>query len=374
MSAQEISKDGPLAVYVHWPYCARICPYCDFNVYKARADAELLPAILSDLARQRELTGMRRVSSVHFGGGTPSLMSPADLGAVIETVDALWGLGGVEIALEANPSFLDRAKIIGFRNAGVNRLSLGVQSFDDEGLHKLGRDHDGATARAVAEVALGEIPNTSLDLIFGWVGQGMTSWTRDVEAVLTLEPSHVSTYQLTIEPGTAFAKAVGRGEVRSVAGDRSADMYELAAERLSAAGYAHYEVSNFAKEGARSQHNLAYWRGWDYVGVGPGAHGRIATAKGRLATVTALRPDEYAAGKEMSVEVMDREAVISERVLMGLRTDEGVAGHEVGGWPDLSDLAEYIEMRGERAVATPRGRRVLDHLTREIISRMEEED
>ena len=225
----------------------------------------------------------------------------------------------------------------------------------------------------MAELALEIVPNSSLDLIFGWAGQTLAGWERDVEIALELASPHISTYQLTIEPGTAFAKAEGRGKTRAVGSELSADMYEVSSAALEAAGYAHYEVSNFAKGSvARSQHNLAYWRGWDYVGAGPGAHGRITTGEGRLATVMPLRPGEYAENPEPEVERMSAADVVSERVMMGLRTDEGVAADEVGGWPDLSDLSEWVTVREGRAVATRAGRRVLNTVSTEILMRLEE--
>ena len=361
-----------VALYVHWPYCARICPYCDFNVHRVRGDAALVPAILADMAGQRELTGPRRLTSVHFGGGTPSLMEARDVAAIVERADALWGLeAGAEVALEANPALVDRARVEGFASAGVNRLSLGVQTFSDSGLSLLGRDHSGGEARDVAELALGILPNTSLDLIFGWRGQTDADWRADLDTALALGAPHVSTYQLTIEPGTSFAAHEARGNSRASDPDDSARFYETAAETLVPAGLEHYEVSNFARPGHRSRHNLSYWRGEDYVGVGPGAHGRITTDDGRLATLTLFRPADYVASPAPTLDALESQDVATEYIMMGLRTDEGVdrarfvelAGREL----DTSGLEDWFAP-GEQLVATPEGRRVLDSLTAALLA------
>ena len=269
--------DNNLAVYIHWPYCARICPYCDFNVYKQKTDAGLTPSILSDLKGWREWGGPRDVSSIHFGGGTPSLMSAEDISKTISQIKNLWGLNeACEIAIEANPHDADDAKWKAYREAGINRLSLGVQSFHDPALKLLGRDHDAAQAKAALELAVDIFPSVSLDIIFGWAGQTQGLLQADLDIALASGANHISTYQLTIEEGTAFAKAEARGDIKAVDSDKSADFYELVRDRLIAEGFEHYEVSNFAKPGHRSQHNLAYWQGRDYVGVGPGAHGRVS--------------------------------------------------------------------------------------------------
>jgi len=283
-----------LAIYIHWPYCARICPYCDFNVYKRRKDDGLLPAILKDLTFWRDLSGPREISSIHFGGGTPSLMTPTQIGAVIEQVNHLWGMGDIERALEANPHEMNAQAWHGYRAAGLTRLSLGVQSFNDVALKFLGRDHDGKTAREALNLAMEIFPSVSADLIFGWAGQTPEQLKTDLENLLAAGVPHLSTYQLTVEEGTAFAKAEERGQNRAVSADISADFYDAIRLRLGVAGFDHYEVSNFAKPSHRSQHNLAYWRGTDYVGVGPGAHGRITRGGKRAATIAHLAPRTYA--------------------------------------------------------------------------------
>jgi len=300
----------PLAIYIHWPYCARICPYCDFNVYKQKTDAGLVGAMCADLKGWRAWSGPREIISVHFGGGTPSLMTGDDIDTILKRIDQLWGLPeGAEIGLEANPNNAATAKLDAYKAAGINRLSLGVQSFHDGALKQLGRDHDGAAARRAVEAAVERFSSVSADLIFGWRGQTELLLAADLEMLLGLNVSHISTYQLTIEAGTAFAKAEDRGDVQAVDDDQSADFYERVCERLGAAGFEHYEISNFAKAGHGSQHNLAYWRGYDYVGVGPGAHAaQVATTGLGIESKEALSPA----------------ACFDEYVLMGLRISEGL--------------------------------------------------
>ena len=371
-----------LAVYIHWPYCARICPYCDFNVYKRREDNRLLPAILSDLENWRDMSGAREITSIHFGGGTPSLMSPFQIGAVIDAVEKLWGLGDIEIALEANPHELNAADWRDYRTAGLNRMSLGVQSFHDGALAFLGRDHDGHTARTALDIALDIFPSVSADLIFGWAGQSHSDLSVDLSTLLTAGVPHISTYQLTIEDGTAFAKAEIRGQVRAIGSDQSADFYDDIRNTLSATGFDHYEVSNFAKPNHQSQHNLAYWRGWDYVGVGPGAHGRLTIDAQRKATIAHLTPNAYAKAVSQSgtgienLEVLDREAWSSEYLLMGLRIDRGISisRYETlsGSKLNLTELKPLIKdglliREADMLRATPNGRLVLNAVTERLL-------
>ena len=367
-SGHDGTLDTSLGVYVHWPYCARICPYCDFNVHRARDyDAGMVEVILADLAQQRELTGARRVESLHFGGGTPSLMVPGDVARVVDTVDRLWGLDG-EVGLEANPKTGVDAKAL--RDAGVNRLSFGVQSFHDPALGMLGRDHSGAEAARAVGDALSVIGDVSVDLIFGWAGQTAALWATDLDRALGLGVPHVSAYQLTVEPGTAFARAEARGRGMAVDGDMSAELYDLAEARLTAEGFEHYEVSNYAldpgKGGKRSVHNSRYWRGGDYVGAGPGAHGRITMEGERFATETPRRPADYRAGPQPTMEALSVEDVRLERLLMGLRLREGVRLSEVEP-VELSGLDGLVEVEGGRLRATPDGWRVLDRVIAELL-------
>ena len=371
-----------LAVYIHWPYCARICPYCDFNVYKRREDDVLLPAILADLKQWREMSGPREVTSIHFGGGTPSLMTPAQVGAVIDAVNTLWGVGEIEIALEANPHEMNEADWRGYRAAGLNRMSLGVQSFHDDTLSFLGRDHDGKTAHDALNLAMEIFSSVSADLIFGWAGQSEKDLSSDLTTLLAAGVPHISTYQLTIEDGTAFAKAEGRGLTRAVDSDLSADLYDHVRETLGASGFDHYEVSNFAKPDHRSAHNLAYWQGLDYVGVGPGAHGRITQDGKRGATIAHLTPGAYtravmqtASGID-SLETLTGPDWATEYLLMGLRIEDGIsvsryselAGTELNP-TEVTHLIQggLLSRQGDRLKATADGRLVLNAVTERLL-------
>ena len=371
-----------LAVYIHWPYCARICPYCDFNVYKRKNDTALLPAILADLEHWRELSGPRDVTSIHFGGGTPSLMTAAQIAAVIETVERLWGFGDIEIALEANPHEMNADIWRDYHAAGLNRMSLGVQSFNDEALAFLGRDHNGGAARKALDLALEIFPSVSADLIFGWVGQSQAELDIDLSVLLEAGTPHISTYQLTIEDGTAFARAETRGQIRAVSAELSADFYEYVRTVLTASNLNHYEVSNFAKAGHQSQHNLTYWRGRDYVGVGPGAHGRLTRDNQRQATITHLTPAAYAKAVTASgtgidiLENLDGPAWAAEYLLMGLRIKEGISLSRYESLSasklNSSELRYLIDdklliQEGDRLSATPNGRLVLNAVTERLL-------
>lgn len=372
-----------LAVYIHWPYCARICPYCDFNVYKQKADAGLTAAIGDDLAAWREWSGLREVTSIHLGGGTPSLMTAEDITSVIAQVKELWGLDeGCEIAIEANPHDADQAKWNAYRKAGINRLSLGVQSFHDPALKLLGRDHDGAEARRALEMATAIFPSVSLDIIYGWTGQTESFLQADLDIALASGAQHISAYQLTIEEGTAFAKAEARGDVKAVDSDRSADFYDLVKDRLIAEGFEHYEVSNFAKPDHRSKHNLAYWQGCDYVGVGPGAHGRLTVDGKRYATIAEMRPQDYQDKvAETGFGLAEKEALSAtawaeEYLLMGLRIEEGISlsrfeeiagdGVAIQAIKQLTDDGLIIQT-GDTLKTTLQGRLLLNAVTEKLL-------
>jgi putative oxygen-independent coproporphyrinogen III oxidase len=325
-----------LAIYVHWPYCAAICPYCDFNVYKAKArdTAPLVAAILADLDYWRAQTGPRLVSSIFFGGGTPSLMDPRDVGAIIEACAALWGLAtDVEIALEANPTDAEAGKFADLASAGIERLSLGVQSLDDASLKTLGRFHSGEEARRAARLARTTFSRLSIDLIYARPGQSLAGWEAELGDALALGADHISPYQLTIETGTAFDRAVRRGAMIMPNNDLAADFFTLTQDILEAEGFDAYEVSNHAKGALnRSRHNEIYWTSGDWIGVGPGAHGRLGSGDlGRRATKAALRPDDYMGAIArcgnglVEDEVLNARASRDEFWLMGLRMKDGVA-------------------------------------------------
>lgn len=381
-----MTEPKPLGVYVHWPYCARICPYCDFNVVRDRRQAEqadLAAAIARDLEAQRELTGPRALVSVFLGGGTPSLMDPGWAAEIVATARRLWtAADDLEVSLEANPTDAEAGRFAAFREAGVNRLSLGLQSFDDEALRFLGRNHDAAEARRAAELAARTFPRLSVDLIYALPGQTVAAWREQLAAAIDLGAEHVSPYQLTIEAGTAFDRAVGRGLFRPADDETGAALYETTRTVLEAAGFEAYEVSNHARgEAARSRHNLVYWRGQDYVGVGPGAHGRLTRGGGRTATEAAARVGDYIRNVgETGVGFRDPEALspvetAEERLLMGLRTYEGVGFEELTALglnatqPNVIGLVEQglLAEDARRLRATPAGRFVLDGITRTLV-------
>lgn len=379
-----MDKLAPLAVYIHWPYCTRICPYCDFNVYKARGDDNaLLEAILTDLHWWREQSGPRDIISIHFGGGTPSLLSAKDISRLIGKVAELWDLTDkVEIALEANPIDADSGKWKDYSSVGVKRLSLGVQTFHDEALTLLGRDHNAAQAKTALASAVSIFPSVSADIIFGWAGQSQKDLDQDLKTVLSAGTQHISTYQLTIEPGTAFAKATARGQNRAVDENASADFFEAVIKRFSQNEFSHYEVSNFAKAGHESQHNLAYWRGYDYVGVGPGAHGRFTRQGQRASTICALTPTAYIQNVEKKSHGIEIEEALSakdwaeEYLLMGLRITDGIS---LSKFADIrgtslskdrySPLVEdgLLMQKSDRLIATRDGRFLLNAVTSALL-------
>jgi oxygen-independent coproporphyrinogen-3 oxidase len=373
----------PLGVYIHWPYCARICPYCDFNVYRVRREAEpaaLARAIVADLEAQAALTGPRALVSVFFGGGTPSLMDPLWAAEILAAATRLWTPApDLEVSLEANPTDAEAQGFAGFAAAGVNRLSLGLQSLDDTALAFLGRNHDAAQAVRAAETARALFPRLSLDLIYARPGQTPAAWAAELNAAVALGAEHLSPYQLTIETGTAFDRAVRHGRFSPPDSDTGAALFDTTQEVLAGAGFEAYEVSNHARgAAAHSRHNLVYWRGFDYVGAGPGAHGRLTITGERLATYAAPKPTDYIAkvaetgfGFESRTALSPRE-VAEERVLSGLRIPEGVAHAEVAALQippqRIADLVSHglLADDPQRLRATPAGRLVLDRLTAEL--------
>lgn len=372
-----------LAIYIHWPYCARICPYCDFNVYKGRDNDDLVEAIIADLTYWRDWSDARNITSIHFGGGTPSLLAAHHVEKFISHIGTLWKLDkDVEIALEANPNNVTSTSWQDLNMAGVNRLSLGVQTFHDAGLALLGRDHDGATAQHALDTAMTIFTSVSLDLIFGWQGQTSDMWQEDMHQAIGRDVSHISAYQLTIEEGTAFAKAEARGQKKVVDEDASADFYDLTEAKLSAAGYDHYEVSNYAKSGHSSRHNLTYWTGGDYVGVGPGAHGRLSKGAKRYETIAAMSPKSYIENLSSQGHGMDYKEVLSpfdwarEYMLMGLRISDGLSlsrFQNISGRSLPQDTLQtlsnsgLLDVTGGKLRATPKGRLVLDRLTQDLL-------
>lgn len=382
-----MSEDPGFGVYVHWPYCRSICPYCDFNVYRRReADEDaLLTAILADARAWRERTGPRRLRSAFFGGGTPSLLSPAAVGRVISTLAGLWDFApDIEISLEANPEDVAGPGFADLAAAGVNRISLGVQSLDAAALARLGRGHDVPGAERAVARAQELFARVSMDLIAARAWQDQQGWLAELARALALGVEHLSIYQLTIEPGAAFAKRAARGEALAADADAAADLYEATQAACAGAGYPAYEVSNHARApAARAAHNLIYWRSGEWAGLGPGAHGRLGGAGtgARLALIAARRPRDYIAAVAragwgvVEAEPLSRAAQAGELLVMGLRLVEGVSlarAEAVAGAPidaaRMTALAKegLIEFADGRLRAVGRGRLLIDRLAAEL--------
>ena len=324
---------APLGVYVHWPFCKSKCPYCDFNshVRDGVDQARWRDALLRELDHAAREAPDRRVETMFFGGGTPSLMQPATVRAVIERVKALWDTAAdVEITLEANPTSVEAGRFAALAQAGVNRVSLGVQALDAASLAFLGREHSADEAVEAIATARRHFARYSFDLIYARPGQTEEAWAAELERALTLAGEHLSLYQLTIERGTRFFTDHARGVFTLPAEDQAAAMFELTQARLAAAGLPAYEISNHARPGAACRHNLIYWRYQDYVGVGPGAHGRFAEG-------TAKRATRRASGPEAWLEAVERDGhgtaettliagqdLVEEALMMGLRLAEGI--------------------------------------------------
>ncbi|MFT3722770.1 MAG: radical SAM family heme chaperone HemW [Hyphomonadaceae bacterium] len=370
------------SVYVHWPYCARICPYCDFNVYaaKARDTAPLFDAILKDLEGWRSRAGERTVDAIFLGGGTPSLMTGDQVERLLAKIDALWGVKpGAEVTLEANPD--DAARFADFAKAGVNRLSLGLQSLDDARLKFLGRTHTAADALAALDVARGKFRSVSIDMIYSLPNQTAEDWRAELTHALSLGADHLSLYELSIEPGAAFFQAVKRKDWSPLDDERSADLYEITQELTDAAGIPAYEISNHARSREHaSTHNRIYWSSGDWVGAGPGAHGRLTAEGERRAIEAADSPGEYlklvsATGLGWSSDaVLGPLAQARERVAMGLRVSEGFAVSdiiELGFSLNAAKVAEFatlglITNASGNIALTRNGRLMADRIASEI--------
>ena len=325
--------DPGFGLYVHWPFCLSKCPYCDFNSHvRASVDqARWRGALIRELDHYAAETAGRRLTSIFFGGGTPSLMPPETVAAVIERADRHWRLvDDIEITLEANPTSVEAGKFAGFRAAGVNRVSLGVQALNDADLRFLGRQHSAAEAKAAVEIARRAFLRYSFDLIYARPAQSPEAWRAELAEALDLAGDHLSVYQLTIEPETAFGAAHRRGELPVADEDTAASLFELTQDLLAEAGLPAYEISNHARPGAESRHNLTYWRYGDYVGIGPGAHGRITLSGDKLATRQHRAPEAWLAAVERSGHAtQQRDPVgpqdrLAEMLMMGLRTTDGV--------------------------------------------------
>jgi putative oxygen-independent coproporphyrinogen III oxidase len=338
------SHDAGFAIYVHWPFCLSKCPYCDFNshVRHEKPDEERFArAIAAELAEAAARTGRRSVDSIFFGGGTPSLMQPATVASILDKIAWHWPLApDIEITLEANPTSVEADRFRGYRTAGVNRVSLGVQSLDNEALKFLGRLHSAEEALAAVAIARANFPRISFDLIYARPGQTSSAWRAELTRALAEENEHISLYQLTIEDETPFAALHRNGRLKIPDEEQARALWDVTQETCEARGLPAYEISNHARRGAECQHNLVYWRYGDYVGVGPGAHGRIGSGEIRHATMTERHPEKWLALVEQNGHgrVVDDPLRQSEQadelLLMGLRLSEGI------------DLARYATLAG----------------------------
>ena len=374
----EAGKAG-FGVYLHWPFCRSKCPYCDFNshVREAIDQDRWRRALLADLEHAAEKSGPRRVTSVFFGGGTPSLMPPETVAALVGKIGELWDLApGTEITLEANPTSAEAKSFAGFAQAGVNRLSLGVQALNDAALKFLGRQHSAGEALDALELARAAFPRLSFDLIYARPDQSAEAWQAELAEALALGPEHISLYQLTIEEGTVFPGAWRRGELTLPEEDAAAALYEATAAQLAQAGLPAYEISNHARPGAECRHNLTYWRYGDYVGVGPGAHGRLTFEGAKHATREHRAPEAWLELVERQghgwrqAEIIEREQRLAEMMMMGLRLGEGISRAALrrelaAEAEDLLPAARlrrlrdegYLELDAEGLRATAAGRR-----------------
>jgi putative oxygen-independent coproporphyrinogen III oxidase len=373
------------ALYIHWPFCLAKCPYCDFNSHVRDTVDHVVweSALISDMRHEAELAGGEPLDSIFFGGGTPSLMPPQLVGRLLQEAERLWGFSpGIEITLEGNPSSVEAANYAELAVAGINRASLGLQALDDQTLHFLGRLHNADEGLKAVGIAQRAFERVSIDLIYARPGQNAESWAAELAQAIAVGTSHLSLYQLTIEPGTRFETMVRRGDFSPLDEDACADLYAMTRGQTAVAGLAAYEISNHARSGEQSRHNLAYWRYQDYVGIGPGAHGR----RGGLATVRHRKPENWLAAIADNQHGITEERALgvreqaSEAMLMGLRLAEGV---ELGALAARFGLAEaelcdpgklsFYEAQGlawregARIGVTPAGMPLLDGLLAELV-------
>lgn len=385
LAAKPADEDA-LALYIHWPFCVAKCPYCDFNSHvRDQIDHDAWQtALLLDLRHEYKVNGNRQISSIFFGGGTPSLMEPRLVAKLIEEADVLWGLTDhCEITLEANPSSVEADRFADLSHAGVNRVSLGLQSLDDETLKFLGRAHDVTEGLSALDTAQQNFDRVSFDLIYARPGQSLENWQSELEKSLGFGTDHLSLYQLTIEPGTRFETLVRTGKLVPADDDHCADMFELTQELTQAAGLPAYEISNHARQGQESRHNLTYWRYEDYVGVGPGAHGRRLNS----ATERHKKPENFLSavqrnGNGLKIEQsLSPEVKATEALMMGLRLAEGVNLTALEKKTNLVtdqiiDLHQVekltalglLEPSADRLMVTARGMPLLDAILPKIIA------
>ncbi|MEZ5857925.1 MAG: radical SAM family heme chaperone HemW [Geminicoccaceae bacterium] len=384
-----MSDDRTIALYVHWPFCRVKCPYCDFNSHvRAEVDqGRWRRALLAELDHFAVEVGPRRLTSIFFGGGTPSLMPPATTAAVIDrAIQHFVADPALEITLEANPTSVEAGRFADYRTAGVNRASIGVQALDDRALKALGREHDAAEAIAAIELAGRTFPRWSFDLIYARPGQTVAAWRAELGRVLDLAGEHLSLYQLTIEPGTVFHARQRAGLLVTPRDDRQAALFELTQELTDAAGFGAYEVSNHARPGGECRHNLTYWRYEPYIGIGPGAFGRLPAGAGRVGTATLRAPEAWLRAVEgrghgeLQREVLAPEDLVVEALITGLRLTEGVPEARLAAldpdWRTRLDPrarvrlqeAEHLDSEAGALRLTGAGRLCLDAVLRELVA------
>ena len=379
------SSEQAFGIYIHWPFCKAKCPYCDFNSHVRHQAVDTMSfaqGLVSELQWFEKATQARTVTSIFFGGGTPSLMQPADVAAVLDEIARLWPVSShVEITMEANPTSVEAENFRGYRSAGVNRVSVGVQALNQNDLKSLGRQHTPEEALKAFRLAAQVFPRVSFDLIYSRPGQSLATWREELTRALGEQQGHMSLYQLTIEPGTAYFDLYARGSLVVPSEDQATDMFELTQELTEKAGLAAYEVSNHAKAGQESRHNLLYWRYGEYVGVGPGAHARIGGAENRRAIAMEKYPETWRAlvaerGQGIVEDVkVGLKQQASEYLIMGLRISEGIdlARYEKlnGQTMDPNKIAGLkslglIRRQGDRLMATQQGRALLNALISEL--------
>ncbi|AUC53540.1 coproporphyrinogen III oxidase [Sagittula sp. P11] len=379
-------QQGGFGLYVHWPFCEAKCPYCDFNSHVVREidQTRWAAALASEVRRVAAETPGRVLGSIFFGGGTPSLMAPETVATVLDAARDGWTFGNnIEITLEANPRSVEAARFEGYARAGVNRVSLGVQSLREPDLRRLGRLHDVGEARAAFGIAREVFDRVSFDLIYARQGQTLADWEEELGEALDMAVDHLSLYQLTIEPGTAFWDRSQAGKLRGLpSDDLGADMYELTQEMCARAGMPAYEVSNHARSDAESRHNLVYWRYGDWVGVGPGAHGRFDLGPQRIESVAWRMPGRWMSAVEEAQDGDESRTAVGgddqaiEYLMMGLRLSEGLdlarlhqMSLNVAQSAQVASLQEMelLELSAGRLIATPRGRLVLNSVIEALL-------
>ena len=380
-------ENGGFGFYIHWPFCTAKCPYCDFNSHVRNNidQKQWLRSYLSEINRVSKNTSNRSLNSVFFGGGTPSLIEPWVINDILNEIQKYWKTNDIfEVTLEANPGSVDAKNFEAYRSAGVNRVSMGIQSLNEKDLKALGRTHTVKEALSAFEIARQNFPAVSFDLIYARQNQNLMQWEKELSQALDLGANHMSLYQLTIEQGTAFGDRYNRGLLKGLPSDDiSAELYDITSNLCEERGLAAYEVSNYARKGFESVHNLVYWRYGDYIGIGPGAHGRLTVDGKKYATETVLSPEKWLANVEnrgsgeSCVTELSTEQQAAEMVMMGLRLDEGVncKRFETLSGSSFSEnkltflkSMQLIEQKEENIIATFSGKKVLNSVLAEILN------